>query len=60
VKIREVRQKPKEELTKLLSEKRNRLLSLRFDLSGGRVKNVKEIREAKKDVARILTLMKTV
>lgn len=57
-KIRELRQKTKEELTKMLSGNRNRLLSLRFDLAGGRVKNVKEIREVKKDIARILTLTK--
>ena len=42
----------------MLSQNRNRLLSLRFDLAGGRVKNVKEIREVKKDIARILTLIK--
>ncbi len=58
MKIREIRQKSKEELTKMLSQNRNRLLSLRFDLAGGRVKNVKEIREVKKDIARILTLIK--
>jgi large subunit ribosomal protein L29 len=58
MKIREIRQKSKEELPKMLSQNRNRLLSLRFDLAGGRVKNVKEIREVKKDIARILTLIK--
>ena len=57
MKIREIRQKSKEELTKMLSQNRNRLLSLRFDLAGGRVKNVKEIRGVKKDIARILTLI---
>jgi len=58
MKPRELRQKPKDELNKLLEEKRNHLLVLRFDLAGGRVKNIREIREAKKDVARILTLLK--
>lgn len=58
MKIREIRQKSKDELAKMLSQNRNRLLSLRFDLAGGRVKNVKEIREVKKDIARILTLIK--
>ena len=57
MKIRELRQKSKEELAKLLLEKRNRTLSLGFDLAGGRVKNVKEMREIKKDIARILTLL---
>jgi len=56
MKIKELRQKSKEELPKLLSERQNRLLSLRFDLSGGRAKNVKEIHEAKKDIARIKSL----
>lgn len=58
MKIRELRQKSKEELAKMLSQDGNRLLNLRFDLAGGRIKNVKEIREVKKDIARILTLMK--
>lgn len=59
MKIRDFRQKSKEELSKLLSEKKNRLLSLRFDLSGGRAKNIKEVRESKKDIARIFTLLKS-
>ena len=59
MKIRELRQKSKEELATLLAQKRNRTLSLGFDLAGGRVKNVKEMREIKKDVARILTLLKS-
>jgi len=58
MKIRELRQKSKEELMRMLWEKRNNLLSLRFDISGGRVKNVKVLHEAKKDIARILTLLK--
>lgn len=59
MKTRELRQKSQEELEKAMQEKRNHLLSLRFDLSGGRVKNIKEIREIKKDVAKILTLLKS-
>lgn len=58
MKIRELRQKSNEELTKILSEKRNSLLGLRFDISGGKMKNVKAMHEAKKDIARILTLLK--
>lgn len=57
MKIRELRQKSKEELGAFLSEKRDQLLSLRFDLAGGRVKNVKTIRAMKKDIARALTLL---
>ncbi|RLC38565.1 MAG: 50S ribosomal protein L29 [Candidatus Nealsonbacteria bacterium] len=46
------------ELQRLLREKRERLRQLRFDLAGGKVKNVREIRETKKDIARILTFLK--
>ncbi len=58
MKIDELRPKPKEEIGKLLEEKKERLRQLRFDLVSGKVKNVKEIREVKKDIARILTLLR--
>jgi len=54
----ELRTKSKEELQKLLQDLREKLRQLRFDLAGGKVKNVSEIRHIKKDVARILTLLK--
>lgn len=57
MKPQELREKPKSELEKLLQEKRERLRSLRFDLAAGKVKNVREIREIKKDIARILTIL---
>ena len=52
----ELSQKPKEELEKLLQDGREKLRQLQFDLSSGKVKNVKEIRQIKKDIARILTI----
>ena len=58
MKIIELSQKPKNELQALLSEKRERLRQLRFNISSGKVKNVREIRMIKKDIARILTLLK--
>jgi large subunit ribosomal protein L29 len=57
MKAKELRQKSEAELKKLLQEKRERLRALRFDLVSGKVKNVREIRETKKDIARILTLL---
>jgi len=57
-KIIELRQKTKSELEKLLQDNQERLRSLRFDLVSGKVKNVREIRKIKKDIARILTLIK--
>jgi len=58
MKIGELRQKSKEELQRFLQEKREKLRILLFDLVSGKVKNVREIREIKKDIARILTLLK--
>ena len=55
--INELRKKSEPELQKFLAEKKERLRSLRFDLVSGKVKNVREIRETKKDIARILTLI---
>lgn len=58
MKILELKEKSKEELQTFLMENRERLRQLRFDLVSGKVKNVKEIRETKKDIARIITLLK--
>lgn len=58
MKISEIRKKTKEELKKLREEKEERLRILRFDLSAGKLKNVREIRAIKKEIARILTLLK--
>jgi len=58
MKAKELRQKTIKELQELLQERRKRLAQLRFDLSLKKLKNVREIREVKKDIARILTLLK--
>ena len=60
MRLTEMRQKSKGELQRLLEENRERLRQLRFDLASGKVKNVREIRKIKKEVAQILTLMKSV
>ncbi len=57
MKITELRQKSKEELQKILKDDREKLRQLRFDLAAGKVKNVREVRKIKKDIARILTLI---
>jgi len=59
MKIKELRQKPKDELQNLMAEKKEGLRTLRFDLSSGKVKNVREIRTIRKDIAKILTLLKS-
>jgi ribosomal protein L29 len=58
MKITELRQKSKEELQNILEKEREKLRQLRFDLAAGKVKNVKEIHNLKKEIARILTLLK--
>ena len=57
-KIKEFSRMEPRDLQRLLQEKRERLRQLRFDLAGGKVKNVREIRETKKDIARISTFLK--
>lgn len=57
MKITEIKQKPKKELRRILHESQEKLRQLRFDLSAGKVKNVREIRKIKKDIARILTII---
>lgn len=43
------------ELKRLLVEKRKKIHDFRFAFAGGKVKNVKEGKVARKDIARILT-----
>lgn len=58
MKVDELRKRPKEELERMLRDSRERLRALRFDLTSGKVKNVREVRRIKKEIARILTLLK--
>ncbi len=53
-----LKQKSKEELQGLLEEKRARADELKFMLRQKKIKNVKELAGVKKDIARILTLLK--
>ena len=46
-----------EDLPKLLKEKRESIKELRFKSVAGGLKNTKELRENKKDIARILTVL---
>lgn len=57
-KIREFSRLGRGELERILMQNREKLRQLRFDLAAGKVKNVREIREIKKDIARILTILK--
>ncbi|MCD6429430.1 50S ribosomal protein L29 [bacterium] len=57
MKARDLRNKSTEELHTLLLQQRELLRRLRFDLVAGKVKNIREIREVKKNIARILTII---
>ena len=57
MKIKEIEKKKENELQQLLKEKRERLRQLRFTLATGKVKNFREVRLIKKDIAKILTVV---
>ena len=59
MKITELRRKSKMELKKILEDNGEKLRQLRFDLSAGKVKNVREIRRIKREIAQILTLLRS-
>ena len=48
-----------EDLQKNLTEKREKILNTRFSLSGSRTKKTSEARTLKREVAQILTVLKT-
>lgn len=58
MKIKELRRKPIKELEETLIGLRDKLRELRFNLAGGKVKNIKEIHQTKRDIAKILTILK--
>lgn len=60
MKALELRKKSKTELEEALLELRTKIDALRFGSARKKVKNVKELAALKKDVARILTVLKQV
>ena len=57
MKTADLRKKDKKELGKNVQELRKKLSDLRFKFSSGKLKNVKEISNSKKEIARILTIL---
>ena len=53
-----LRNKTPEELQRLLKEKKEELFKLKLDLRARKLKNVKLIGETKREIARILTILK--
>jgi len=57
MKAKEIREKNKGEMQNLLLEKKEKIRKIRFDISSKQVKNHREIRKEKRDVARLLTIL---
>jgi large subunit ribosomal protein L29 len=57
MKAEELRVLSPEELEEKLKEFREELFNLRFQLATGQLKNVKRIKEVKKDIARVYTIL---
>ncbi len=58
MKVKELRMKKDAELKKTIGTLREKLRVLRFELAAGKVKDVRAIRQNRKDVAKILTILK--
>jgi ribosomal protein L29 len=57
MKSKDLIQKTNEELLKELEDLRNKVKEMRFKVSNGALKNVKDFKESKKKIARILTVL---
>jgi ribosomal protein L29 len=55
--IQELKNKSGAELERLAKELQVKLRGLRFDLAAGKIKNVNELRNTKKQIARVLTFL---
>lgn len=55
--IAKLKSRTPEELTKDAAELREKLWEMRREIAGGKVKNVKQRRDMKKDLARTLTAL---
>jgi len=58
MKASDLRKKDKKELQKTVQDLQKKLSDLRFKFSSNKLKNTKEISHARKDIARILTILK--
>jgi ribosomal protein L29 len=58
MKAKELTAKKGTELQELLKEKREALRTFRFGVAGSKTRNVKEGKNLRKDIARILTVLK--
>ena len=59
MKIKELREKSETELDRMLAESRNKIRDMRFKVAARQLTDVREIREARKTVAQILTVKRS-
>lgn len=57
MKATELRKKTDTDLKKILDKQRDELLTLRFKIAAKEVKNNQLMRQTKKDIARVLTIL---
>ena len=57
MKAKELQKRSGQELQKLLNDKKSRVVELKMNIASGNVKNVSEMREVKKDIARVYTIL---
>lgn len=55
--FQQLKTKPAPEIEAMLKDSREKLRVMRFDLAAGKVKNVGALRELRKDIARMLTVL---
>ena len=59
MKFKELENKTREELNHTLADLKSKLLKLNFDLADNKVKDVSQVEKTKRDIARILTSLKS-
>jgi large subunit ribosomal protein L29 len=57
MKAKELRERSREELEKSLGDLEEQLFKLRFQKSTGQIENPQKIREVRKDIARVQTVL---
>ena len=60
MKTEELRKKNTKELNKMVEDLRKKLSDVRFRLSSNKLKNIQEVGNMKKEIARILTIIKEI
>lgn len=56
----DLRKKDQKELERMISDSRKAMSDLKMKFISGKLKNVKEIQEQKKDMARLLTVLREI